>query len=311
MQRPLRRLTSLLAATTTLWLAGTGHAQIRLEEDARAHVEWPDRGPEGLRARDFLAGDLDGDGADDLVVIGHSDVDVMINAGNGTLAHRATVFVAQGRLATGTLFDADGDGDLDLLALAGDPLGYSSGGIPGVAFNDGAGNLARNFAKTVPNMQLQGLLVLAEDLDGDGDLDLTMIQNRGFQTVPDTIVVWENDGSGSFVDATAARAPSVGTCEAALAGDLDGDGHQDLLLSIGAPTGPMLLMYDGTAYVDRSSLLPGYPLALGDVDGDGDTDLVMSTGFELNDGTGANWTNVPHGALLAGNEVGFVGDLDL
>jgi hypothetical protein len=166
------------------------------------------------------------------------------------------------------------------------------------------------------------------DLDGDGDLDLVMGRHTAYywtdtsyttQLLP-AIRVFRNDGSGHFAEATGSFLASssfqghstdtiLGVTSIQI-GDLDGDGSPDLLVSGGIagqydyngtgygyngiiPAGyrsaTRVLVNNGTGlFVDQTEeWMPDYvngdyftgsALGLGDLDGDGDVDVVV--GFE-------------------------------
>jgi len=67
------------------------------------------------------------------------------------------------------------------------------------------------------------------DIDNDGDLDLVVAGGDGREA----IAIFRNDGAGGWTDATAAMlsgGPGNKGVQAVLAGDIDNDGDQDLLL---------------------------------------------------------------------------------
>ena len=117
------------------------------------------------------------------------------------------------------LFDYDGDGDLDLLEVAGgrQRLWRNDGGkFVDVTAQSGA------LAKTATGI---GSAAVAGDYDNDGKPDLLIVRSSG-------IVLYHNDGNGSFSDRTAA-AKVMGSPTASRAAafvDVDHDGDLDIFV---------------------------------------------------------------------------------
>ncbi|MGE3172861.1 MAG: FG-GAP repeat domain-containing protein [Planctomycetota bacterium] len=257
-----------------------------------------------------IAGDVDGDGDVDLLFEfgGHY---VASPTANLYLQDDAGRFGAAGTLpvgpSTGGLFDADGDGDLDLLALAGGgPLWPGQPGPHRLLQNDGNGQFVDVTATHLPSSAVSGGgAVAVGDVDGDGDLDLVIgsydpVDWSG-QGVP--LMLLQNDGSGVFTDASA-QLPSR-PCQGghlALA-DFDGDGDLDLAVASDvnhrlvdtAGTQILSTFYfrnDGAGqFVDETAARIPPVLAPGlipvDLDGDGDLDLSVWRNDLINDGTGS------------------------
>lgn len=148
----------------------------------------------------------------------------------------------------------------------------------------------------------------AGDYNGDGHVDFAYVTQVGTGTAPSPTLFYLGDGSGAFVDATAAligAAPMkiIGGGRSIVA-DFNGDGHDDLFqLDFGddeAPfNGGINSLYLSTAagkLVDASATLPqtvaqNHGGSAGDVDGDGDIDVLVDTLSQgnlllLNDGSG-------------------------
>lgn len=182
-----------------------------------------------------------------------------------------------------SLVDADGDGDLDVMATQGYDV-TAQKYLPRrsmLYLNDGRGNFAR--AQDSP---LSGLIGPASgstwaDIDRDGDLDVFVSSQLG---APD--VFFRNLGNGRFErqelgDATKTKGGNF----TASWSDIDGDG--DLDLYVGGPTleppGPALAYRnDGGAFVrvtptplENGDNNPGAALWT-DIDNDGDQDLLLA-----------------------------------
>ncbi|PKP03508.1 MAG: hypothetical protein CVU11_08445 [Bacteroidetes bacterium HGW-Bacteroidetes-6] len=176
--------------------------------------------------------DIDNDGDLDLFVGKYEGtIATLNNNGNGDFALGANLMAAgieldAGSFAVPEFADIDEDGDMDLY------VGNFSGNI--VVFeNNGSGVFSAGV-----NLQAGGIDIDAgsiacpefADLDADGDFDLYVGNNSG------TILVFENDGTGSF---TAASTPlfeadgatlDVFAYSSPLFCDIDGDSDLDLLV---------------------------------------------------------------------------------
>jgi hypothetical protein len=179
-------------------------------------------------------------------------------------------------------FDADGDGDLDLL--------IAKELAPNVLLlNDGTGRMTVAPAGTLPPGAHDSEDVAVADFDRDGD--------------PDAVVAGEDDqaseyylngGAGAFADASR-RLPAFGISNSVIAADVDRDGDADLVF--GNNGQDFLFINAGGRFLDQTrTRLPAdatrtQDMEAGDVDGDGDLDLVVGNAeggnrLLLNDGRG-------------------------
>ena len=158
-------------------------------------------------------GDLDNDGALDVVIIGTDNVArIWRNDGTGRFVDSGnTLGTSVRRLSLG---DLDGDGDLDAFVSCDSGPRESE-----VWFNDGAGAFTKSVQVLGTSSSLQNAL---GDFDGDGDLDAIV----GNAT---TSRVWTNNGSGVF--SLIPLEIGVGNILPSALGDVDGDGDIDALLA--------------------------------------------------------------------------------
>lgn len=182
-------------------------------------------------------------------------------------------------------FDADGDGDPDLYLAAGStefPEGderYRDR----LFTNDGKGMFAY-VEHALPDLRTSTQAVAANDIDGDGDLDLFV----GGRNVPGA---WPSaplshvllNDRGTFTDASGtwlSTLPRPGLVTDAVFADVDGDTRAELLLC-GEWTPLRVLKSAGGTFKDISASvldtsLTGWwqDLNVGDIDSDGDLDIV-------------------------------------
>jgi hypothetical protein len=182
-------------------------------------------------------GDVDGDGAPDVVLGGTSRQPAGIHLAGKGFAETATLPAAS--LDDGPLLLADfnGDGRTDLLetrAGTNRPAG-SSAYQPVLHVNQGNATLAPA-PDALPALPVSAGAVTAADFDRDGDLDVFVggrVQPGRYPQAPASALL-RNTG-GKFEDAiesVAAALRNVGMVSSALWSDVDQDGWPDLLLAL-------------------------------------------------------------------------------
>ncbi|MCA8944546.1 MAG: VCBS repeat-containing protein [Planctomycetes bacterium] len=226
---------------------------------------------DGTTALATRCGDVDGDGASDLVIVAYDFGDVYLrvfrNDGSGHFLPAVELGDSTVEFAGMELADFDGDGALDILLV-------SSFSPTRLWINDGSGAFVDEASTRVPPMDTGRLFAVATDFDSDGDLDIVT-----------NLAALLNDGSGAFVDESVTRIPSGVTPPNQVASvvDVDADGAPDLVIGYrdhqGGPLAGAVWSNDGTG---RFAALPfdGVPdiaadFAAGDADGDGDLDVYV------------------------------------
>lgn len=183
-------------------------------------------------------------------------------------------------------FDADGDGDLDLYVGSGGNF-VAAGERENqdrLFFNDGKGNFTMH-AGSLPSNGMNTSVVIANDYDGDGDLDL-FVGSRStplLYGVSPKNYLYQNDGHGMFTNMTPSVCPALdklGLVTDAKWADIDGDKTKELII-VGEWMQPTIFKYQSgkfealknDVFNDKSGFW--YAVTVADLDGDGDNDMVL------------------------------------
>ena len=224
-----------------------------------------------------LIADLNGDGTPDLFVRNHDSIAVALQQPSHAFTVTISDTVATSFAGQAIALDVDADGDLDVI----DSTQLTGGGDQiWVMKNDGAGGLAADIAvlTLAPN---NAVSVAVDDLDGDGDPDLLVLQTE--------LTVYLNQGLHSGTFASAGTFPFPGENPLRLA-DLDGDGDLDAFAGV-SPDDLMIAERTGVDAFGPPQTLDLFPgsevsmrFELADLNGDGAVDIMASRNTSFGNG---------------------------
>ncbi len=245
----------------------------------------------------LAVGDIDGNGLEDIISGGsfENSAIAFLQQPNGTFIEKKIIekdgnaFKRWEDLGL-LLFDADGDGDLDLYVASG---GYENEHNTDtyqdkLYINDGKGNFIIN-EKALPVNYTSKFCVRAIDYDKDGDLDLFVSGRVDPWNYPKPVssFIFRNDSKGGvpvFTDVTKTVAKdleNIGMVCDALFTDFDNDGWPDLILAgefmpitvLKNDKGTFKKITSGTGLENKTGWWN--TISAGDFDNDGDIDYIV------------------------------------
>jgi FG-GAP-like repeat len=245
------------------------------------------RAPDSYYIKGFFVGDVDGDKKDDVLVVyglvsgeTSSVVNVLISNGDGTFTQGNTYVVSPNDLTGGILYDVNGDGHLDFVAvdLAND---NSTPSNILTMFGNGDGT----FSAPPTTVVLSGEVFNAvfADLNGDHLLDITAFDQSN------QLAIYMANSSSTYSNPVALSHRDNWSPKLTV-GDLTGDGKPEIVTPNDA--GNNLTVYvnngDGTFQTgvdynpantsgdNLGAAITPDAVAIADVNGDGKADLVSS-----------------------------------
>ncbi|MCA9493369.1 MAG: VCBS repeat-containing protein [Myxococcales bacterium] len=257
------------------WVSGTGEV-LRTSDLGEAVHAW-------MTPRPLPVGDLDGDGAVDLALVGERSVvpGAELRAG-GTFEEGSWAWSGEPAAVYGAP-DLDGDGLGETAWLGPDPDvadGFLLHLHPGAAATDGFA--PEESLQTLHIAEGRGGAFDLGDLDGDGVGELGLADGE-------LLHVWSGAalaaGAIEELALISAQGDASGTSfDVARLGDVDDDGTPDLAIAVlGGPYGPVVVLsgagLDGTVELAELTWLTGGALAIdaADLDGDAKSELLVTT----------------------------------
>lgn len=185
--------------------------------------------------------------------------------------------------AGAVFFDADNDGDADLLVVSGGnefKVGSPNSYVR-LYLNNGKGIFTRTF-KGWPMLSMNGACAVVCDVDNDGDEDIFIgarSNTSNYGSIPQSKLL-QNNGGGNFTDITPSAAAdllNLGMVTDAKAADIDGDGKNEIVV-VGDWMPVTILKYED-GRLKQQYEIPNSSgwwncITLADMDGDGDMDLI-------------------------------------
>jgi len=233
--------------------------------------------------------DINGDGSEDVFIGGAREQEgfIYINNGDGNLKLSKQPALKNDlnfEDTSAAFFDADGDGDQDLMVgSGGNEIGEENNYRARLYINDGRGNFTRS-ANTIPSINQNIAVIAPNDFDSDGDIDVfigsrSVAVNYGLD--PQHLFL-ENRGNGEFVNSTERIAYDVkyaGMITAAIWQDIDGDDIKDLI-TVSDWGAPKIFKNSGRRLSNYKTNLNDYTgwwntVESADLDNDGDQDLIL------------------------------------
>jgi len=234
--------------------------------------------PSGSTPYSIAAGDIDGDGKQDLVVTNNvaSTVSVYRNTSSpGTISFAARVEFATGNAPFSVAIgDLDGDGRPDLAVT-----NYLSTTVSVFRNTSTAGSVSFAAKADIPTPATARYVTIG-DIDGDGKPDLATANE-----LSSNVSVYRNTSTTGTISFATHVDLSVGGSPLSVAiGDLDGDGKPDLAVANNANKSVEIIKNVSTSgnislspAVDFPTGSGAYHVAIGDMNGDGKPDLMVAT----------------------------------
>jgi len=234
-------------------------------------------------------GDINNDGNDDFYIGGAKNQPglLYLNLGNGKTALSIQKSFDKDAFyedTTATFFDANGDGNLDLMiGSGGNEIGQENNYKVRLYINNGKGRFD-SAEKKLPSLRKNISVITPYDFDNDGDIDVfvgarSLVATYGINPTHQFL---ENNGDGTFIDTTekvAYDVKSAGMITDAIWKDINKDGKKDLI-TVSEWDTPKIYINNGRRLIKQKSTLDDLfgmwnVVEAADLDNDGDIDFIL------------------------------------
>jgi hypothetical protein len=247
---------------------GEWHERVTMRVPDVAPVQW-----------NMAAGDLNGDGKDDLAILGKHQSYIFLQQAKGGLAPPIVLMNTSEKLSLAQIADLNGDGRKDLCYVAGEPQER----ILCARLQDGAGKLG-------PELQFEvdpPRSVSYADVNGLKGREILTIDN---QTGRLKILRMQNptgaddEPAGRLVQTGFGRQDSGDRTRDFALGDIDGDGLADLVVTDPEGAGLLVFRQRKGEGLDPGQTFPSFAgvgqVRVADLDGDGQNEVVVLSSKE-------------------------------
>jgi hypothetical protein len=237
----------------------------------------------------LAVGDVNNDGNEDFYIGGAKDQAgvLYLNFGNGKIKksdQKAFLIDDFYEDTTASFFDANGDGNLDLLiGTGGNEISEQINYTVRLYFNNGKGDFELS-KQNFPSLRKNIAVVAPYDFDNDGDIDVFVGARSvvGAYGINPSHQFLENNGDGTFEDTTekvAYELKDAGMITDAIWVDIDNDSIKDLITTSEWDT-PKIYKNNGRRLIKQSSSLDELHgmwnvVEAADLDKDGDIDFIF------------------------------------
>ncbi|GGD94831.1 VCBS repeat-containing protein [Planktosalinus lacus] len=216
----------------------TNHVEndyIDFKREALLHHKYSEEGPA------IAVADINGDGLQDMFLGGAKDFEakIFLQTPSGNFVKKRNSDIENDRQyedVSALLFDANGNGNLDLYVVSGGNEHLANNPLyqDRLYLNDGNGNFKKS-TNALPNFYESGSVVKAHDIDGDGQLDLfvgSRLTPGRYPEVPQSYLLKNNNGVFKDVtDQWSEGLKNIGLITDATFKDLNNNGTKELILA--------------------------------------------------------------------------------